>query len=294
MATTLTNVGLAIMSNRIIDALHTLLAPLYSFSLDLSDDAAKIGDTIRVPLIAAEAANDYDPEHHNYKSGKSDLKDREVKINKRKLAKFGIDDEQAAAFAPAWWERKGSANANAVAAAVLSDLYALVTPENFGDKEGDSVKAPLANFNPKVVAKIRAGAVNKNLNPRLSSLCLNSDYFSALLGTLDAQVYGGSEAIRTGRIEGLLGFKEVVEVPGFKAGPGWVNHPDALAVANRWLKPVAPESYSETGYVTDDQTGLVIGIRQYGDPDTGTLSVSAECAYGIEVGNENALLLITE
>lgn len=291
MATTLTDVGLQIMSNRIIDAIKHILAPIYSFSLDLSAEAAKIGDVIRVPLISADPAQDFDRDSHNYKAGKATLKDREVKINKRKLAKFGIDDEQAATFAPHWWERKGDANANAVALPVLTDLYALVTAENFGNTEADSIGLTKAKFTAEVVAKIRAACIAKGLHPRSTALCLNSSLFSDLLGSLDAAVFGGTEAIRTGKIPGLLGFKEVVEVPGY-SGAGWACHPDALAVANRWLKPVDPKSYSDSGYVTDDQTGLVIGIRKYGDPDTGTLSVSAECCYGVEIGNENALLRI--
>jgi hypothetical protein len=293
MATTLTNVGLAIMANRVIDALHNLLAPIYSFSLDLSEEAAKLGATIRVPLISADAADDWNVTTHNYKAGKATLKDREVKIDKRKLARFGIDDEQAASFAPQWWERKGDANANAVATAMLNDLYALITGAHYGDTETDKIQVTLAGFNTKIAAKIRAAAIKKNLNPRLSALCLGSDYFSALLGNLDANLYGGAEAIRTGTIPGLLGFKAVVEVPGYN-GPGFVCQPDAIAVANRWLKPVAPDSYQDSGSATDDQTGLTIGIRLYGDPDTGVLSTSCECVYGVEVGNPDALLRIVE
>ena len=54
--------------------------------------------------------------------------------------------------------------------------------------------------------------------------------------------------------------------------------------------PADPASYSEVGTVTDDDSGLTVGIRKYGDPDTGLYSVSAELCYGLDVGAADALL----
>ena len=68
--------------------------------------------------------------------------------------------------------------------------------------------------------------------------------------------------------------------------------PDAIAVANRYLAPVEPRSYQEVGTAKDEDSGLTVGVRKYGDPDTGLLSVSCELAYGREIGNADALLRI--
>jgi len=291
MATTHTNVGLQIYSNKVIIELRRKLAAIFAFSLDLSADAAKVGELIRVPLINADAADDFDASTNNYKATKANLTDREVKINKRKLAKFGIDDLQASIHNPNWWERKAEANANSCAAAALADILGLVTAANFGDEDGDKVALALGAVSTKGIASVRAAAVKKGLTPSMAALVLNSDYYSALLGVLDSAVYGGAEAIRTGVIPNLLGFAKIIEAPTMTLA-GFVCHPDAIAVGNRHLAPVEPRSYQEVGTATDDDSGLTVGVRKYGDPDTGLLSVSCELCYGREVGNPKALLRI--
>lgn len=291
MATTHTNVGLQIYSNKVIGSIRRRLAPIFAFSLDLSAEAKSVGSKIRVPLITADTADDFNASTHNYKATGANLTDREVSIDKRKLAKFGITDANAAEHSPGWWEGKAEANANACAKAALDDILGLVTGANFGDTDADKIACPLAGFTLKTVAAIRAKAVAKDLSPSMSSLVLNSDYYSALLALLDAATLGGAEVIRTGILPGLFGFAAVVEAPSF-ATPGFVCHKDAIAVANRYLAPVEPRSYQESGTATDEESGLTVGVRKYGDPDTGLLSVSCELAYGREIGNAAALLRI--
>lgn len=291
MATTHTNIGLQIYSQKVIMEIRRKLAAIFAFSLDLSDEARQVGDTIRVPLITADPAADFDAATHNYKATKSNLTDREVKIDRRKLAKFGIDDLQAASYSPNWWERKAEASANACALAALSDILSLVTTDNFGDDAEDKVSLALGAVSLKGIAAVRAAAIKKGLNPAMSALVLNSDYYSALLGCLDSASYGGAEAVRTGVIPNLLGFAKIIEAPTMIL-PGFVCHPDAIAVANRYLAPVEPRSYQDVGTATDEDSGLTVGVRRYGDPDTGLLSVSCELAYGREVGNQGALMRI--
>ena len=291
MATTHTNVGLQIYSNKVIAEIRRKLAAVFAFSLDLSDEAKQVGDKVRVPLITADAADEFNSVSNNYKATKSDLTDREVAIDKRKLAKFGIDDLQAAIHNPNWWERKAEANANACALAALTDILSLVTGDNFGDDTEDKVALALAGVSLKGIASVRAAAVKKGLNPAMSALVLNSDYYSALLGVLDSAAYGGAEAIRTGVIPNLLGFAKIIEAPTMTLA-GFVCHPDAIAVANRYLAPVEPRSYQEVGTAKDEDSGLPVGVRTYGDPDTGLLPVSCELAFGREIGNADALLRI--
>jgi hypothetical protein len=289
MPNTLTDTALQIYSNKMIAALKRKLAPVFAFSLDLSDEAVQKGGTVQVPLISAATADDFNVTTNNYKATDGSLTAKTVTIDKRKLAKFGVSDDQNAKFKPSWWEGKAAACVNAVGAACLADIYALITAANFGDLAADKLAVTLAGFKKAGVGAIRAAAVAKGLSPSASALCLNPDFYSALLADLDSASYGGTEAIRTGIIPNLLGFGKIIEVPDF-TGPGFVCHPDAIAVANRYLAPVDPASYSEVGSVTDEDSGLTVGIRKYGDPDTGLLSVSAELAYGCDVGAADALL----
>ena len=289
MANTLTNTALQIYSNKLILALKRRLAPIFAFSLDLSSEAAQKGGTVQVPLISAAEADDFNASTNNYKATADDITAKTVTINKRKLSKFGVDDSQNANFPASWWERKSEMSVNAVAAAALADVYSLVTAANYGDEDTDKLTLTLAGFKKAGVGTIRAAAVKKGLIPSASALLLNPDFYSALLADLDSASYGGEEAIRQGYIPNLLGFGKIIEAPDYD-GPGFVCHPDAIAFANRYLAPVDPASYSEAGSVTDDDSGLTVGIRKYGDPDTGLLSVSAELAYGLDVGAGDALL----
>lgn len=289
MPNTLTNTALQIYSTKLIMALKRRLAPIFAFSLDLSSEAKAKGDTIQVPLISAATAADFNATTNNYKATADDIKAKTVSLNKRKLSKFGVDDSQNANFPASWWERKAEMSVNAVGGAALDDVWALITAANYGDTDADKLALTLATFKKAGVGAIRAAAVKKGLNPAASTLLLNPDFYSMLLADLDSASYGGEEAIRQGYIPNLLGFGKVMEAPNFNS-PGLVCHPDAIAFANRYLAPVDPSSYSEVGTVTDEESGLTVGIRKYGDPDTGLLSVSAELAYGLDVGAGDALL----
>ena len=289
MSNTLTNTALQIYSTKLIMALKRRLAPIFAFSLDLSDDAAKVGGTVNVGLISAATADDFNASTNNYKATAADIANKTVAINKRKLSKFGVDDSQVASYPSSWWERKAEMSVNAVAQAALADVWALITAANYGDAETDKLALTLAGFKKAGVGAIRAAAVKKGLAPAASALLLNPDFYSALLADLDSASYGGEEAIRQGFIPNLLGFGKIIEAPDLTV-PGFVCHPDAIAFANRYLAPADPASYSEVGTVTDEESGLTVGIRKYGDPDTGLYSVSAELCYGLDVGADDALL----
>lgn len=289
MANTLTNTALQIYSTKLIMALKRKLAPIFAFSLDLSNEAKAKGDTVQVPLISAATAADFHANNNNYKAAEGDVNAKSVTINKRKLSKFGVSDQQNANYGASWWEGKAIMSVNAVGAAALADVYALITAANYGDTDPDKLAITLATFKKAGVAAIRAAAIKKGLSPSASALCLNPDFYSALLADLDSASYGGEEAVRNGVIPNLMGFSKIIEVPDFNS-PGFVCHPDAIAFANRYLAPVEPGCYQEVGTVTDDESGLTVGVRKYGDPDTGLLSVSAELCYGLDVGAADALL----
>jgi len=149
----------------------------------------------------------------------------------------------------------------------------------------------LAGFKQQAVSAIRAAAIKKGLTPGMATLVLNGDFFSAVLGTLDAHTYGGTEAIRQARLPNLYGFQEIVEWPDLGI-PGFVCNPDAIAVANRYLAPVDPRGYEEVGTMTDDQTGLTLGLRRFMTRNAGKLNTSVELFYGRDVGQADGLMRI--
>ena len=62
---------------------------------------------------------------------------------------------------------------------------------------------------------------------------------------------------------------------------GFAAHPSGLAVAMRYLMPVA--EYDEAGAVTDPETGLTFGYLRYTETSSNRVFVTVECLYGFKV-----------
>lgn len=290
MATTNTNVAAEIYSKRFLAGLTTQLAPLRQFSTDFSPEAKQVGDTVRVPLISADSAAAWDDTSNNFSGTAEDLTDREVVVDDRRIAKFTITPAQMANFHPNWWEGKADLNVMEVADAVLDQVAALVTGDNYGDTAADKMTVSLAGFGRKSVAAIRAKAIkDKKLRMNRSVLALNPEFFSALLGDLDANVYGGREAMVTGVIPGLLGFRSIIEIPQL-TGPGFVCHPDAIAIAARKIAFLSTKPYEKVQDVVEPETGLLMTNVIYVDGSTGHGTFSVNVLFGEEVGRSDTLM----
>jgi hypothetical protein len=61
---------------------------------------------------------------------------------------------------------------------------------------------------------------------------------------------------------------------------GFAAHPSGLAVAMRYLVPVA--KYDEAGAVTDPETGLTFGYLRYTETNSNRIFVTVECLYGFK------------
>jgi hypothetical protein len=95
--------------------------------------------------------------------------------------------------------------------------------------------------------------------------------------------YGGSEAIREGRIPRLLGM-DVYASNVFPLNSislvGAIVHPDSLAIAVRTLQPQANEAYLAVETAVDDETGLSFTYRRHFNPGKGKHFASFECLFG--------------
>jgi len=289
MPNTDTNTAVELYSNKFISGLTNALAPLRAFSLDLSDEVKEPGETVNVPLVSADTVADWNDDTNNYGRTAATLACKTVALNKRKICGFAITIAQMANFRPNYWEGKAELNQKEMADAVLTSVTDLVTGANFGDTDAKKLAVALAPFGRKAVAALRAKIVAAGLIPGKSVLALNPDFFSALLADLDSQIYGGRESIVGGAIPGLLGFRSIIEVPQY-ASPGFVCHPDAIAVGSRKITPADTTPYREFGSMIEPETGLAINRVWYTAGTTGQSNFSTECLYGCDVGNADALL----
>lgn len=62
---------------------------------------------------------------------------------------------------------------------------------------------------------------------------------------------------------------------------GFAAHPSSLAIAMRYLEPIA--DYSEAGAVTDPTTGLTFGYLRHSDTRSNKVYITLEALYGFKV-----------
>lgn len=278
-----------IYSMRFLKALTRALAAIKVFSTSFSDEAKEVGEVVKCPLVTPDALGNWDASTNNFVRSAAALTEINVTLANRVIAGFAITTDQMLNFRPNWWEGKADLNVQVVADTIINAMAALVTSANYGDAPTDKFSVALASFSRKAVAGIRAQVVKRKMRPNRSVLVLNPDFYSALIGDLPAQEYGGSEAIRSGIIPNLLGFAAVTEMPQYD-GPGFVCHPDALAVATRRIPLPDTVAYKLVSDLTEPDTGLTMTQVIYTHGPDGSLNNSINASYGVAVGNERALM----
>jgi hypothetical protein len=283
--------GHEIYADRFISGLTKGLAPLRTFSLDFSNEAQQAGKTVNVQLISPDTAAAWNATSNNFERSAQTFNQVPITFGTAKIAGFAVTPENALNFRPAWWTGKADLNVAEICDSALDDVAALITAANYGDDAEDKIAVALASMGKKAVATIRAKAIAKKLRINRSTLVLAPDYFSALLGDLDANVYGGREAVVGGVIPGLLGFAAVVEMPQLTI-PGFVAQSDALACASRAFRPVRDTPYDLVRELVEPETGLVCTHVEYMAGATGALSDSVTLLFKAAVGNGDALLRI--
>jgi len=289
-----TTTGHEIYAAQAIKGLTRQLAALKAFSIDFSADAARKGESVNVGLITPDAVGEFNSTSNNFKRSAQTVQQISLKFGAPLITGFAVTPDQMNNFNPSWWADKADLNTLEISDTVLSGVAALATAANFGDTAKDKQTVSLAGFDKKVIAAIRAKAIkDKKLRIPFSVLALDPVYFSELLGSLDANVYGGKEAIQGGVIPGLFGFRMVIEVPQLTI-PGFVCSPDAIAVAARSYQPASKKPYENVQLITEPETGLTLTHVEYCSGDDGELSDSVNALVKSGVGNSAALMRIVE
>ena len=288
---TSTDVAAKVYSKKLIEGAQQQLVRITDFSLSLTEDAREKGESVVVQLATAEAAGDWNDTTNNFKAtAAKEIGEVSVKLDQRKIAKTKITPSQMMNFQPWWWQRQGTLNARSVALAITGQAAAVITPANFGDAKEDKIQVALDGFNSKAISKIRDRAItDKSLQPADSVLVLNPSFFSELLGNLDANVYGGREAITKGIIPGLLGFANIVEWPGLKI-PGFVASRAALAFAGRKIAFISTKPYEMVKDEVVPELGCVLTTVLHIDSDTGNGTISVNGLFGVGPGANDQLI----
>jgi hypothetical protein len=278
---TYTNLDDEIFAQSALEGFVSTLVPFAAFSRNFSPEPMQKGNDVLVPLIGSLTATTFSA--YNICGGSQSV--ITVNIGKHKHVPIGQNDLTAAASSRANLESFGFQAGAALGLLVFQDVWTLVTTGNFSLATSVSV----VDFG---IAQIRAGRLmlGQNKVPAFGRACiLDVEPYDNLLGIsnfLQVNLSGSNETLREGRVGRALGldFYESNGLPGTNSVMGLIGHPQAIAVAMRYLMPQRPEAYIDARPVTDPETGLTFGFRRHYDPNTGTEYVNLEANYGYAVG----------
>lgn len=289
MASSLTSPSLVFAAEKAIIATRRALAKAKLFANDFSADAAQPGTTMKVAVFSPSTASAFNASSNNYETVDGSVAYQSVSLSSHVKNTFAFaDTDFNLVNGRGFWDRAGEASGGAVAKAIETAII--------GGVETGSGSATMASVTKANVAALRQACATANMDPARTVLILSPVNFATLLSLLDSYVYGGYEAIRRGVVEGLYGFKAVMEAPGgftSSTTSGYLVQEDAIVIAGRTITIQSPKVYQEIGYTTDEDSGLTLGFRRHGDPATGMNYATVEALFGYGVVQADAILKIT-
>lgn len=285
MASSLTSPGLIKAANDALVAATPDLNIARLFAFDMSDEFATPGTTVKVPIAKAGTVQDFNPSTNDFENTDGTVTYATVTLNKKPKStfEFAAFDKLEAPNAP-YWARVRDAAANGVKASISTTIGGLFTAAAC-----TGGKAVVASVTKKTIAGLRAECLGRTAGT-VVALC--PAYFNELLSLLDANILGTADAIRTGYIGGLYGFKAVVQMTDLDSGVlGAIIPADSVAIASRAF-PVADEgAYSEMGTVTDEY-GFTLTVMRHGSPAKGTGFINVAALWGAALVQPGAIKYI--
>lgn len=117
-------------------------------------------------------------------------------------------------------------------------------------------------------------------DPGNCALCVSRDLYARILSLVGANIIGTGEYIKTGYIPGLCGFAAVVAMDLPAGEVCRVVPKQAIICASRSYKPATGGlvAYAEQ---RNEDTKLLVGVRQSYDPKLGKTHVAVDSVFGI-------------
>jgi hypothetical protein len=297
MSNTLTNVKDIKVAQRALMPFMSNLLPVTAFSTDFSPLPADKLDTVRVPLVGAPSeSSDFEGDYSA--NADSTVTVVPVTLNRHKYKTVHVTARESAETSLNALEALVEAAAQQLAQDVLVDIFSCITLANFG-APGIAALAATA-FDYKKVLSLREACGNAKMPPNPRSLVLDAGYYTNMLADdVVAKSFNlnlNAPAVTEGMVKRLAGFNlhETTLIPSDHAEKlvGFAAHSSAVAVAMRYLQPVA--DYQQAGAVTDPTTGMTFGYLRFTDTRANKIFVTLECLYGFAPAKTDALKRIVK
>lgn len=298
MANANSNMTTNLYSDQVLKGFVDYLAPLRIFSLDASPSPVEKGQAVVVPFIISGSTPASWAESTGYAVQTNTRTGKTCTMSSHYFVFSGLTDIEAANSSITSLEQVAYNQGASLASTVFTSIATNFTSSNFSSTT-NIVSSSLMTVDKlidirKTVADLKWPEGNRNV-------ILNSNAFRYLLKDDDLKyIYRGeANTVQTAQIKNVFGWSGVWEnnlLPSTDAAlelVGVAVNPDALIVANRYLKPQDNNILIEAYPVSDPASGLTLGYRRWYDAQYGRMVSVYECVWGATVGNSAAASLIT-
>ena len=266
-----------------IQAMHAEMAKLQDFVHDYTELEGRKGEAIAVPVIDLSASAEFNADTNNYCNGQNEVDGAIVNLDKHFVKSVMITDRQLAATDFNWLRDIATAETNVIARSINKYVFGLINETNC------PLSATLDVTSKTAVANLYKIATDNDIPVGDAVVVLGPVDYSKVLSYLDSNVYGGSEAIREGRIPGLYGFRAFVSSTFLPEGvKGAIVSRDAIGLASRYLEPM--EGAYPDAWRASDGDIATIGFRHFANLCTGRRYLACEALFGARVLQKNKII----
>lgn len=252
------------------------MGALKEFAHDFKELNDRKGAAIAVPVYDLSAAAEFDETTNNWCSGSNEIDGVVVNLDKHYIKSLALNDVQNAETDINFLRDGAEAIATVLGTAANKYVFGLMTETNI------PASASFDGSSKAVFANLFKTADDNGLNPYECVVVLTPEYFAKALSYLDSNVYGGSEAIRTGVIPGLYGFSAVICSSYLPEGvKGVIIKKDAIGIVSRVNRPVV-DGYAATWNATS-QDGIAIGFRVFEHLCYGKAFIGGDMLFGAKI-----------
>lgn len=271
------------MNDAIVKASPDLnLARLFAY--DMSDEFADYGYTVKVPLAGHGTVSGFNMSTNDYETVDGTVTYATVQLNKQPKSTFEFtgNDVLEAPNAP-YWNKVAIAAADGIKGAISYDIGQLFADTALSN---DTTLASVTKAN---LAKLRNACAGRVAD---TVLALAPAEYADALALFDSNVIGDSEAIKNGVINGLYGFKAVIQLKDLPSGvKGALIPSNAVAVASRAVAVGDDSCYREIGTVSDE-FGFTMTVMRHGSAAKGKGFLNVTTLWGAKVVQPDAITLI--
>ena len=276
-------------------ALKKKIAPFNAFTTNFSAEASRKGDVVRVLVETyPDTAVATKSSHTAYTIQDLDSTTCSITLGQPKYVSFSLDDVEVASSSVVNLEIFGSGKGNKLGAGILTDVLSCITNANFG---AAAFTGAASTFDADDVADLKDALDDADVFEDDRVLVLSNAYITNLLkdNAIQSNPNVGGQPIREGVIGRLMGFDVIGSnvIPGNSENlVGFACHPSAIAMAMRYLQPQPGNTYLRAEPITDPESGITMGIRDWYDNSTGVRNNVYECVYGYAVTGLSSLVRI--